>query len=62
VELVRGVFQIRWRSFQRPTKAHEREYPSGAMTLLTMGISAVGPIDKDSAPEKAARGKRKRRS
>lgn len=56
-----GVIQSISKSY---VETHMREYPSGANTLLTIGISALGPIDKDcaSAPETATRGKRKRPS
>jgi hypothetical protein len=43
------VFKIRWRFEGHSGKAYEREYPSGAICLLTMETLASGPIEKDSA-------------
>ena len=61
VELQHGDY-IRRRFQQHPVGTHGREYPSGAICLLTIGRVARGPTEMDSTPETAARGKRKRRS
>ena len=57
VELEHGAIPIWWYFGQYPQETRERVYPSGAICPLTMGMWARGPIEPDSAPEKAARGK-----
>src|SRR5260221_9737114 len=56
VELQHGDW-IRRRFQQHPVDTHGREYPSGAISLLTIGSVPRGPTVTDSTPEKAARGK-----
>ena len=53
---------IRRRFRQHSVDTHWREYPSGAIFLLTIRRVARGPRSKDSTPEKATRGKRTWRS
>ena len=59
VALENRPYYIRKRSRPHPQYTHRREYPSGAISLLVMGMSAWGPIEKECAPESAARGKRR---